>query len=168
MLTHPSYATNGKIKFWTANQFDEWVVSADGQCANRGGEPFLEEENGDPVSEERVTQIKACMRGVFRDLVNKKLAPQVWGALCTTGQETFHLTIEKSFPLFMSAENGWKLDRLAWVTYPAWQSHHLNENLEWKTKDEKKKDRLKCKGTADLEESLPLKKIKRGNVFDSS
>ena len=154
----PTRVTHANIKFWTIEDFEKWLLTPEGQAANRGKEPFLEEENGDPVSDQRVSDIKACMRSAFCELVNMKRAPQVWGEIDTTGRQTFHSLMEKSYPLFRCAENGWKLDRLARSTYPAWRRFHLDENMNWKSSDERKLC-LKRKNTG--EESLVPTKLQR-------
>ncbi|KAG9308825.1 hypothetical protein JVU11DRAFT_11455 [Chiua virens] len=54
------------------------------------------------------------------------------------------------FPLFKCAENGWKLERIACLSYSAWHGHHIGEDGKWlKPADKKKrKSELKGKGKA--------------------
>ena len=42
--------------------------------------------------------------------------------------------MEKAFPMFKLANNGWKLDHLAATSYPAWRKRKLDENCRWKEK----------------------------------
>ena len=74
-----------------------------------------------------------------------KRAPQVWGELDATGQEFFHMYMEKTWPLFRCAEGEWKLDRIACMCYPAWRANHINAKGNWLTKEERKKRKIKSK-----------------------
>ena len=118
--SHPTPETHPKIKFWTFDDFNNWLSEPSAQYARRGKEAYLEEETGELVSDSRLTSIRECIRGAWCELVNMKRAPQVWGELDATGREFFHTYMEKTWPLFRCAEGGWKLDRIARTSYPAW------------------------------------------------
>ena len=72
-----------------------------------------------------------------------KRAPQVWGELDTTGREFFHTYVEKTWSLFKYTEGGWKLNRMARTSYPAWCAGHIDAQGNWLTKAERKKRKLK-------------------------
>ncbi|KAI6004151.1 hypothetical protein EDD15DRAFT_2360410 [Pisolithus albus] len=42
--------------------------------------------------------------------------------------------MENAYPMFRFTSNGWKLDYLASMTYPAWRKVHLDDNGRWKPK----------------------------------
>ena len=111
--THPMRETHQKIQFWRYEDYNDWLLQPEAQHARRGKEPYLEEENGEPVSNSRVTSICECIWSAWCKLVNMKCTPQVLGELDTTGREFFHTYVEKSWSLFKCAEGGWKLDRMA-------------------------------------------------------
>lgn len=162
-MTVPTRVSYPGIKFWTSEDFDKWLLSPEGQVAVRGTVPYLEEENGTFVGASRVKAIKSFMRSAYTELANTKRAPRVWGELDTTTRQQFHESIEKVYPLFRFAENGWKLDRLARTTYPQWRSFHLNANLDRKSEEEKKLLKMKRKNTEEPELHWPTPtKIQRG------
>jgi len=43
--------------------------------------------------------------------------------------------MEKAFPMFKLANNGWKLDYLASNSYSAWRKWKLDANCRWKKKE---------------------------------
>ena len=88
--------------------------------------------------------------------MNTKRAPQFWGELDATGREFFHMYVEKTWPLFRCAQGGWKLDRIACTSYPAWRANHINTKGNWLTKEEWKKRKIKSK-TEDEGSSHPKK-----------
>lgn len=88
-----------------------------------------------------------------------KRAPQVWGELDTTGRDFFHSYVEKSWPLFRCAEGGWKLEKLARTSYPAWRVTHIDVHGNWLAKEDRKKRKLKTEpedGLASLQKKQKL------------
>ncbi|KAG9312820.1 hypothetical protein JVU11DRAFT_6237 [Chiua virens] len=146
----PTKETHPHIKFWTLAAYHEWLLKPEAQSGVFGKEPYLEEENGDPVSDHRLSDIRERIRKGWAELVNIGRAPAVWGELDQTGRDTFHKCVEEKFPLFKCAENGWKLERIARLSYSAWHGHHVGEDGKWlKPADKKKrKSELKGKGKA--------------------
>ena len=85
--------------------------------------------------------------------------------------------MEKVFPMFKLANNGWKLDYLASNSYSAWQKQKLDANCRWKKKEkgvkveeddnddnnnnnnEEEEVSMKCKGSRCKSEA-PEKKFK--------
>lgn len=150
------------IKFWKIKDYEMWLNTPEAQVSQWGKEPYLEEENGEPVSSKKLTNICACLRSVWAELVNLKRAPQTWGELDRPGRELFHSNVEKVFPLFRCAEGNWKLERLARLSYPAWRAHYVDKNGNWLSKEERKLKR-KCK----VEEgSLPACRKKQKGKYE--
>ncbi|KAG1766968.1 hypothetical protein EDD22DRAFT_950294 [Suillus occidentalis] len=72
-LTHPC------VQFWTNEDFTAWLDSPDGLRANRGKVPYLEDENGDPLTDTIIKSIRKLLRGAWAELIRRKLAPKTWG-----------------------------------------------------------------------------------------
>ena len=164
--SRPTKESHPRIRFWTQDDFNDWLLTPEAQVAKHGKEPHLEEENSAPVSDSRIKSIRESIRSAWCELVLMKRAPRVWGELDATTKVFFHSCIETSWPLFKCAENGWKLDRLARSSYPAWRNNHLNENGEFRLKGEKRKKQDKPKIEDDSENiPPPPSKAIKGSLF---
>lgn len=116
----PTRETHPKVKFWTQDTFLDWAERASAQGLHRGKIPYLEGENGEQVPEVTVKAIRKTLRGGWSELVNRQLAPKSWGKLASTGNQFIHSLMERSYPLFTLAHDGWKLDYLCKSSYSAW------------------------------------------------
>ena len=86
--------------------------------------------------------------------------------------------MEKVFPMFKLANNGWKLDYLASNSYSAWRKCKLDANCRWKKKekgvkveeeeedddDDDEQVGMKCKGSCCKSEA-PEKKFKGAHGY---
>lgn len=138
--------THRNIKFWTVTTYNEWLLKPAAQSGVFGKESYLEEENGDPVSDRRLSDIRDQIRKGWAKLINIGHAPRVWGELDQTGRDTFHKAIKEKFPLFKCAKHGWKLDRIARLSYSAWHRRHVDQDKKWFKTADKKKRKLEVEG----------------------
>ncbi|KAG1823834.1 uncharacterized protein BJ212DRAFT_1326866 [Suillus subaureus] len=83
----PTRVTHPKIRFWTNDDFLGWLDSPDGRRADRGKVPYLEDENGDPLTDPIVKSIRKLLRGAWAELVRRKLAPKTWGKATATARQ---------------------------------------------------------------------------------
>ncbi|KIK95457.1 hypothetical protein PAXRUDRAFT_140612, partial [Paxillus rubicundulus Ve08.2h10] len=88
---------------------------------------FIEDINSITVSKDTLKAIQKVIHTGWIELINKGIVLESWGRLCTSGQALFHLMIEKLFPIFKLAQNGWKLDLLCGNNYPGWVRNNLND-----------------------------------------
>jgi hypothetical protein len=128
-LTHPC------VQFWTNEDFTAWLDSPDGLRANRGKVPYLEDENGDPLTDTIIKSIRKLLRGAWAELIRRKLAPKTWGKASATARQVVHTLMENAFPLFKLSDSGWKLDYLISTSYSAWRRNHIDDYGNWKKKD---------------------------------
>ncbi|KAI5990605.1 hypothetical protein EDD15DRAFT_2279342 [Pisolithus albus] len=122
------------VCFWDQEDWDKYLESPKGQMSKRGTMGFLEDKDGNPPSRETVKAIRKLLRGGWVELVHKDVVPPSWGKLSAGARQFIHNLMERSFPDFKLANNGWKLDYLASTTYPAWQKGTLDDNGRWKQK----------------------------------
>ena len=122
------------IRFWDRQDWDQYLDSAEGQKSKRGTLGYLEDKNGNAPSLKTAKAIWNAVRRGWAQLVKEESAPQSWGRLTASGHVFFHNFMEKAFPMFKLANNGWKLDHLAATSYPAWRKRKLDENCRWKEK----------------------------------
>ncbi|KAG2340366.1 hypothetical protein BDR05DRAFT_950449 [Suillus weaverae] len=175
-LTHPC------VQFWTNEDFTAWLDSPDGLRANRGKVPYLEDENGDPLTDTIIKSIWKLLHGAWAELIRRKLASKTWGKVSATARQVVHTLMENTYPLFKLSDNGWKLDYLISSSYSAWRQNHIDDYGNWKKKDiDDKEDEneessgcsyntkgKKCKQPKSLKSDVPEKKMKGCTVSNCS
>ncbi|KAI6119527.1 hypothetical protein EDD16DRAFT_927569 [Pisolithus croceorrhizus] len=130
----PTPSDYPSIRFWDREDWDKYLESPEGQTSNRGTMGYLEDKDGNPPSCKTAKAIRKVLRGGWVELMNRELAPPSWGRLSASGRQLIHGLMEKAFPDFKFANNGWKVDYLASTTYPAWRKGMLDDNGKWKQK----------------------------------
>lgn len=131
----PTRLTHPYVQFWTNEDFVAWLDSPDGHRANRGKVPYLEDENGDPLTDTMIKAIRKLLRGAWAELIRRKLAPKTWGKASATARQVVHTLLENTYPLFKFADDGWKLDYLISTSYSAWRRNHVDDHGNWKKKN---------------------------------
>ncbi|KAG0694272.1 hypothetical protein DFH29DRAFT_880830 [Suillus ampliporus] len=138
----PSHTTHPNVRFWEQIDFQKWCDTPAGQ--GRSSSPvnlvYLEDENGRTISSRTIKAIWRVLHGGWSELVTCKITPHSWGKLSASGRQLIHNFMEHEFPLFKLANNGWKLDHLATMTYPAWRRNNLDINGDWKSGGNIKKE----------------------------
>ncbi|KAG2343740.1 hypothetical protein BDR05DRAFT_999663 [Suillus weaverae] len=130
----PTRETHPKVKFWAQDTFLDWAKRASVQGLHCGKIPYLESENREQVPEAMVKAIRKTLHRGWSELVNRQLAPKLWGKLALTGNQFIHSLMKRSYPLFTLAHDGWKLDYLCKSSYSAWWRNHLDDNGNWKSR----------------------------------
>jgi hypothetical protein len=165
----PSPQTHPKVRFWNKSDFVKWLDSPEADHTNRGKLPFLEDENGNPISGVMVEPIRKALRAAWSELASRDLAPPSWGKLTASGVQLMNSIMENAYPLFKLANNGWKLDYLATSSYSSWHRNHFDALGDYrKVKKEDgntETDRQKRKPLASSE--VPKKRIKGVSWFRS-
>ncbi|KAG1743384.1 hypothetical protein EDB19DRAFT_1827296 [Suillus lakei] len=122
--SRPTHQQYPKIRFWSQDNFIEWLDTASSQTTDCGKIPYLEDENGDPVPEKTVKAIRKLLLG--------------WMATASARQ-LIHTLVENAYPLFKFADDGWKLDYLATTSYPSWRRNNFDGDNR-KSRDSIKKE----------------------------
>ncbi|KAI6011093.1 hypothetical protein BKA83DRAFT_4395034 [Pisolithus microcarpus] len=158
----PTRSTHPNVHFWTKTDYDDWLDSAEAAGSNRGLYAYLEDENGDVPKSETLGKIRRALRAGWRELGQRGMAPDTWGKASTSALQFIRLQIEKEFPLFKLADNGWKLEYICTKTYSAWRKHHLDDdgNLKRSMRDMIKEEALEDDN--DLESHKPCSKKRKG------
>ncbi|KAG1848683.1 hypothetical protein F4604DRAFT_1973491 [Suillus subluteus] len=133
----PTRLTHPYVQFWTNEDFTAWLDSPDSLRANRGKVPYLEDKNGDPLTDTIIKAIWKLLRGAWAELIRRKLAPKTWGKASATARQVVHTLMENTYPLFKFkfADGGWKLDYLISTSYSAWRQNHVDDYGNWKKKN---------------------------------
>ncbi|KAI6106488.1 hypothetical protein EDD17DRAFT_1755225 [Pisolithus thermaeus] len=122
------------IHFWDHKDWDQYLKLPEGQTSKWGTMGYLEDMDGNPPSCKTAKAICKVLHGGWVELVNRELAPPSWGRLSASAQQFIHSLMENAYLDFKFANNGWKLDFLASMTYPAWWKGSLDDNSKWKQK----------------------------------
>ncbi|KAG2747571.1 hypothetical protein P692DRAFT_20819488 [Suillus brevipes Sb2] len=130
----PTRITHPKIQFWTNNNFLGWLDSPDSRRADRRKVPYLEDENGDSLTNPIVKAIWKLLRGAWAELVRCKLAPKTWGKATATARQIVHTLMKNAHSLFKFADDSWKLNYLMSTSYSVWQRNHVDDDGDWKKK----------------------------------
>ncbi|KAG2125147.1 hypothetical protein DEU56DRAFT_759389 [Suillus clintonianus] len=118
------------VKFWSRADWEKWHSTPQGlkQKVKRGPAPYLEHEDGQPVTEELLDAIRKTIRSIWFEFATKGLLPTSWSKLIHSTRLLFHSLVEEKHPLFRLATDGWKLDLLCSTSYPSWRKNHLDAN----------------------------------------
>ncbi|KAG1823590.1 uncharacterized protein BJ212DRAFT_1296181 [Suillus subaureus] len=125
---HPNPETHPNVRFWDKAEYLKWLDSADAEhTALHGKLAFLEDSNGNPVLETTINAIRKALHAAWSELLIHKLTPLTWGKLTTSGTQLMNSLMENAYPLFKLANNSWKLDYLATMSYSSWWQNHMDE-----------------------------------------
>jgi hypothetical protein len=83
----PSCLIHPYIQFWTNKDFTAWLDSPDGHHANHRKVPYLEDENGDPLTDMLIKAIQKLLCSAWAELIRCKLAPKTWGKASATARQ---------------------------------------------------------------------------------
>ncbi|KAI6130138.1 hypothetical protein EV401DRAFT_613574 [Pisolithus croceorrhizus] len=157
----PTRETHPNVHFWTKTDYDDWLDSPEAASSNRGLYAYLEDENGDVPKSETLGKIRKALRAGWRELGQRGMAPDTWGKASTSVVQFMRLQMEKDFPLFKLADNGWKLEYICTKTYSAWKKRHLDDkgNLKRTTRDTTKEEGFD--DDEDLENPKPYSKKRK-------
>ncbi|KAF8121391.1 hypothetical protein EV363DRAFT_1406232 [Boletus edulis] len=111
--SRPTPNTHPKVRWWKAEQFENWLKTPEAMAMVRTTEPYLENENSDSISMKELTEIHTTVRSAWAELVNQRLAPRVWGQLAASGRQLFHSIVESKHPVLTYDNDHWKVKRLA-------------------------------------------------------
>lgn len=120
-----------KLRFWSQTRYYEWSNSPEARSNPRYKFAFVEDENGNPVSDVTLRSIRKTIRGCWAELVTKNIAPKSWGKANTSAKELVFSLTYKSFPFLQLAENNWKTDLLCSMDYPGWVRNNLDDQGNW-------------------------------------
>ncbi|KAG0708154.1 hypothetical protein DFH29DRAFT_893284 [Suillus ampliporus] len=132
------------VIFWTCADWDKWQTTSQGlkQKGKCGPAAFLEDKNGEAITEESLDIIRKTIRSLWFEFAVKGLLATSWSKTMHSTRTLFHSIMEEKHPLFRLATDGWKLDLLCSTAYPSWRKNHLDAdgNLLKQSKKVKQED----------------------------
>ncbi|KAI6011907.1 hypothetical protein EDC04DRAFT_2609647 [Pisolithus marmoratus] len=120
------------LRFRVRSDYDSFATSPEAQSMDRGKAPWLEQANGDPITADQLRAIRASLRRVWAELVQRKLALQTWTKISVSAKSLIYQIMIKEHPLLGLDEDGFKLEMLCVNDYSGWRKNHLTPNGEWK------------------------------------
>ncbi len=127
------------INYWTRKNYDSArlqnapVVILDAAVETKGL-PFMEHEDGTPLTEEEAVKMRATARGIFAHFLQEGTAPAKWGQVSVVGQDFFFNAIAERHPHAAMCEDMWKIQLLATTCYPSWHRNN-REKIERKRQE---------------------------------
>ncbi|KIK93747.1 hypothetical protein PAXRUDRAFT_144374, partial [Paxillus rubicundulus Ve08.2h10] len=155
----PTHLSHPKVQFWSHADYKAWKESPEYHASVRGTMPYLEDEDGQPISASELAEIRKTLRTGWHELVDRRLAPQSWGQLSASGCKIFHSLVESTHPIFKLGESGWKLNKLVTNDYASWKRTHIDDDGNPKLKGASSEEGEKF-GQEDKAESADTKKRK--------
>ena len=89
---------------------------------------YLQDSQGQPVTEARAAMICSTARGLFQHLRNQGMAPKSWSKRSDPAAQYFYREMIKFEPNFLMAEDHWKLERFAIDIYFNWSRQRKDSN----------------------------------------
>lgn len=127
------------IKFWTRKDYDAAKAIASAKVIKTlDGDsrlPFMEHEDGTPISEDEAKQMRQTARGVFIHLMSQGSAPEKWGQVSVVSQDFFFNVVAERFPFAAMGEDMWKMQLLATICYPSWHRNN-KEKIDLQRRDQ--------------------------------
>lgn len=97
---------------------------------------YIEDEQGDPISGYKATEIRSIAYRVFRELQERNMAPLTWGTIRSQASKYYHREMNKAFPILGLCADRWKADRLASKNYSSWYGTHGHAEIVPKLEDD--------------------------------
>ena len=120
-----------KLRFWTQSKYNEWTNTAEAHSNPRYRFAFIEDKQGNTVSNVTLKAIHKTIWGCWAKLIIKGMAPKSWGKANASAKEVVFFLTYKSFPFPQLAENNWKIDLLCSVDYLGWVHNNLDNKGNW-------------------------------------
>ncbi|KIN95643.1 hypothetical protein M404DRAFT_11108 [Pisolithus tinctorius Marx 270] len=120
------------VHFWTKVDYDVFTLSPESQGLDCGKAPWLELENGDPLTSQQLSAVQTTLCSAWAKLVQCKLALPTWTKVSTSGKELIYEIMVKKHPLFALDNDRFKLKMLCVTDYPKWCKNHLTPTGKWK------------------------------------
>ncbi|SJL09585.1 uncharacterized protein ARMOST_12965 [Armillaria ostoyae] len=112
------------------------ISDADDDDDTPSRHPYLEDEDGSPVSQEELWNISRFSKKCLKTLLKAELAPEKWGAIDDLAEDYFEIRMTNEFKVFQTCEGGWKLKTYITKMYPSWARHNHPAKVAKKRKQE--------------------------------
>ncbi len=113
------------VNFWTRKSYDDakalnaTIVIQDA-AVDTTNIPFMEHEDGTPLTEEEAIKMRGTARGIFVHFMQEGTAPAKWGQVSVVSQDFFFNAVAERHPHAAMCEDMWKVQLLATTCYPSW------------------------------------------------
>jgi hypothetical protein len=134
--TAPKEADYPNVRFWHRVAWKKYADENDGVSNFDSDEddprtpPYLETEEGVPVTKSRLKYMRRIARELWNEFKGNGVAPPSWTKLSHSAAEYFYQEMYKKFPELRLCSHNWKLDQLAIKSYPAWYKNRLEPKTE--------------------------------------
>ncbi|EKM50480.1 uncharacterized protein PHACADRAFT_263802 [Phanerochaete carnosa HHB-10118-sp] len=135
--SHPprDRSKRGNVTFWHKRQWLDFFGNNSGDSGSDDAYKerkivrkfqFLQDENGNLISPERLDEMRRFAREIFAEMASRKTAPLHWESNVLANERSdFCRRMENAFPELRLCENSWKANEVAILIYPGWKSNRL-------------------------------------------
>ncbi len=125
-------ADYANINFWTRKNYEDArnqnaLVVIHDVAAETTNLPFMEHEDGTPLTEEEASKMRATAHGIFAQFLHDGTAPAKWGQVSVVSQDFFFNAIAERHPHAAMCEDMWKAQLLATTCYPSWHRNNKDK-----------------------------------------
>lgn len=108
-------------KYWTLKEWQKHIDKANGDT-NTSKLGFLCDEDGNPVSKDRIKAMADTARKLWSELYRHRYDPVTWRYVGKAADEYFTNNMRIAFPEFGLCTENWKVKMFATVRYPDWST----------------------------------------------
>ena len=135
-----------KVKFWFVSGCRKFgMAEKDSQADTEGWDKkkesipsrYMEDENGNPVPEERGNAARARAQAFFELILEHGRAPVAWGSVAADIRDELYYILETEFPFLRYCQGHWKSFRIATNSYSQWYGLVLEHAAAAKAKKAK-------------------------------
>lgn len=93
---------------------------------------YVETEDGDPISSEKVNAIREHARHLWQSLLTKGIAPVTWAQANLEAHNYYEHHMCERFPELSYGANNWKAHMIATENYSSWYGKHVGRSTKVK------------------------------------
>ncbi|KAI6145982.1 hypothetical protein BKA82DRAFT_10738 [Pisolithus tinctorius] len=127
-----------KIHFWSRSDYEAFALSPEAQGIDHRKAPWLELENGNPVTAKTLKAIHASTRSIWAKLTQCQIAPLTWTRISSSAKALVSKYMLKEHPLLGLDKDRFKLEMLCINDYSGWHKNHLTPSSEVKDMSSRK------------------------------
>ncbi|KAF8962357.1 hypothetical protein BDZ97DRAFT_1825778 [Flammula alnicola] len=109
------------VRFWNRKEWSAYIQKQQANGSLLKKLRFVTQEDGDMVSEERLSAMSKEAKSLWATLYLKRLDPNNWGIKTTMASDFFSNSMRIKFPEFRWCENDWKIEAFATIRYSEWK-----------------------------------------------
>lgn len=109
-------------RFWTMQEWQKYMNDQIEYGRTPGKLGFICDEDGNPVSKERIKKMTDTAKKLWSDLYHHRYDPDTWHYVAMCADEYYTNNMCIIFPELRLCADNWKVQSLATIRYPDWSN----------------------------------------------